>query len=217
LKGLTVGHIPPNNFNIFSFTDCTFHAICRPGSGPKHKEDGAGRRDGWYEKQRAFCCGYQRGMEGCVKILTILLPNSITTAVYGPTSGKSEDKTLFHMAQFDDYMRELCEEHHDNKLYATYGDGIFGGYWYCLRSSHVATSTMPLTEVLIDQNKNMTSARQSIEMSYGRAEQLWPLLNQKDSYKLDLNSERAFAEIHIMYLFNNFNVCAREGGTMTGS
>jgi hypothetical protein len=53
-------------------------------------------------------------MEGCVKLLTIVLPNGITAAVSGPTSGKSEDKALFRMAEFDDYIKELCEEHHNN-------------------------------------------------------------------------------------------------------
>ena len=37
LKCLTVGYIPPNGFNVFSFTDCSFYEICCPGSGPKHK------------------------------------------------------------------------------------------------------------------------------------------------------------------------------------
>ena len=217
IKGLTVGYVPPNEFNVFSFTDCSFYEICRPGSGPKNNDIGSGRRDDWYEKQRAFYCGYQRGMEACVKLLTIMLPNGITAALYGPTSGRSEDKALFRLAEFDDYIHDLCEEFHNSRLYATYGDGIFGGYWYCLRSCHVASTNMPLTDVQDDQNKNMTSARQSVELSYAKAEQLWPLLNRKDSFKLDLNPARCFAEMRVMYLLTNFCICAQEGSTMTGT
>jgi hypothetical protein len=215
-KGMQVGWIEPGTFNVFSFTDCTFYEVCRPGSGPANARAGAPRRPNWYVKQRAFYCGYQRGMEACVKILTICLPNGLTAAIYGPTSGKDEDKVLFRMAEFDDYMQELCEEHHNNSMYCTYGDGIFAGYWLCLRTSHVAAPTMALTDVQIDQNENMKSARESIELSYAKAEQLWPALNRKQGFKLDSNPLRVFAEIRVMYLLTNFVVCTLEGSTMTG-
>jgi hypothetical protein len=110
------------------------------------------------------------------------LPNGLTAAIYGPTSGKQEDKAMFHLAEFDDYLRYLCEEFYGGgRLFATYGDGIFGGYWYCLWSPHVADPPdMPLTEAQIDQNENMKSARQSIEMSYAAVEQKRSLINRKD-------------------------------------
>lgn len=134
------------------FTDCVFYEVCRPGSGPKGNVDDTGRRDGWYEKQRAFYYGYQCGMEACIKLLTIVLPNGMTAAVYRPTSGRAEDKNLFLLAEFDDYLRDLCEEYHNSKLYCTCGDGNFGGYWHCLRSAHVAATNMELMVVQEDQN-----------------------------------------------------------------
>jgi DDE superfamily endonuclease len=155
-------------------------------------------------------------MEACLKILTIVLPNGMTAAVYGPTSGREEDKTLFRMAQFDDFLKELCEEYHNSMLYSTYGDGIFAGYWYCLRTSHQEAPNMSLTNAQKDQNENMKSARQCIELSYGKAESLWPMLNQKDGFRLNVNPERVFAEIRVMFLLNNFHVCCLEGSTMTG-
>jgi hypothetical protein len=75
VRNMADGYIQPLQFNVFSFTDCLFYEICRPGSGPSHNYAGAPRRTDWYIKQRAFYVGYQCGMEACLKILTILLPN----------------------------------------------------------------------------------------------------------------------------------------------
>jgi hypothetical protein len=97
-------YIASGTFNIFSVTDCTFYEICRPGSGPANDSLGAPRRHNWYVKQRAFYSRYQRGMEACIKLLTICLPNGMCGAVYGPTSGRQDDRTLFRLAQFDEYL-----------------------------------------------------------------------------------------------------------------
>jgi hypothetical protein len=215
-RGMQNGWIPPGQFNVFSFTDCTFYEVSRPGSGPANNNAGSPRRANWYVKQRAFYSGYQRGMEACLKILTICLPNGMTAAIYGPTSGRDEDKALFRLAEFDDYIQDLCQEYHNNTMFCTYGDGIFAGYWMCLRTSHMVAPGMPLTDVQIDQNENMKSARESIELSYGKAEQLWPALNRKAGFKVDANPHGVFAEIRVMYLLTNFVVCALEGSTMTG-
>jgi hypothetical protein len=84
-------YIPPNTFNIFSVTDCTFYELCRLGSGPAIDIPGAPQKQNWYVRQRAFYSRYQRGMEACMKLLTICLPNGLT----GATSGRQDDRTLF--------------------------------------------------------------------------------------------------------------------------
>lgn len=97
-----------------------------------------------------------------------------------------------------------------------YGDGIFAGYWNCLRTKHIAPPSMDLTEDQKDENDNMAAARVSVEWSYARAEQLWPLLLKKSHYKVDLDPAKVFAEIRVLYLMTNFKVCCSEGSTMTG-
>jgi hypothetical protein len=37
-------YIPPNTFNIFGLTDCTFYELCQPGSGPANPRPGAPRK-----------------------------------------------------------------------------------------------------------------------------------------------------------------------------
>jgi hypothetical protein len=90
-------YIPPHTFNIFSVTDCTFYELCCLGSGPATDIPDAPQRQNWYVKQRAFYSGYQRGMEACMKLLTICLPNGLTGAIYGSTSGHQDDQTLFQL------------------------------------------------------------------------------------------------------------------------
>jgi hypothetical protein len=51
VRGMPLQRIGEGEFNIFSITDCTVYEICRPGSGPAHNNNGAGRRQGWYIKQ----------------------------------------------------------------------------------------------------------------------------------------------------------------------
>ena len=210
-------YIPPNSFNIFSLCDCTFYEMCRPGSGPANDLPGAPRRAGWYVKQRAFYSGYQRGMEACMKLLTICLPNGLTGAVYGPTSGRQDDRTLFRLGQFDRFIMDLCIEFHDSDLYCTYGDGIFAGYWYCMRTRHEPTPNTPLTHAQEVENDNMKAIRETIEWSYGRAEQLWPLMNKKQAHILEWDPPVVFGQFRVMFWLTNCKVCAEEGSTMTGN
>jgi hypothetical protein len=210
-------HIGPGEFNVFSITDCTSYEIARPGSGPVNNNNGA-RRDNWYNKQRAFYDGYHRAFEACVKILTICLPNGMTAAIYGPTSGRQGDKTLHRMAEFDDFLQDLCVQHHNATLYATYGDDIFAGNWYCLRTKHKPAPGLPLTLVQEEENANMKSVRELVEWSYAKAEQNWPMLvNRKELKRVDVNPDQVWAEIRVMYLLTNFKICELEGSTMTGT
>jgi hypothetical protein len=143
----------------------------------------------------------------------------MTGALYGPTSGRQGDKALFRLAEFDGFLVDLCARHYPpgNTLYCTYGDDIFAGYWYCVRTKHKPTPALPLTAIQEEENTNMKSCRQMIEHSYAKAESNWPLLNRKDSFKIDQHAEKVWSEIRVMYLLTNFRVCQLEGSTMTGT
>jgi DDE superfamily endonuclease len=240
IRGMPLQRIAPGDFNVFSVTDCTVYEISRPGSGPINNNNGAGRRQGWYIKQvslpsgilvytlsltyfpcfllqRAFYDGYHRGLEACVKILAIVLPNGMIGGLYGPTSGRQGDKTLLRMSHIDQYLFHLCQQHFGNVMYCTYGDDIFAGFWYCLRTRHNPAPGMPLTAIQEEENTNMKSVRECIEWAFAKAEQNWPLLNRKDGKKLEVDSALVWAEIRVMYLLTNFKVCELEGSTMTGT
>ena len=154
-------------------------------------------------------------MEACEKILTICLPNGMTAACYGPTSGRDNDIELFRLSQMDDMLLELCQDIHDGDCYCTYGDAIFAGYWYCLRTEHHTPPGYTLTDIQLDENDALKAARESVEWSYAKAEGLWKLLSTKYHFKLEVDSGRVFAEVRVMYFLTNCNVCVREGSTMT--
>jgi hypothetical protein len=118
---LSLGDHTMNELNVMSFIDCTHYEYCRPGSGPLNSEEASPRRPGWYPKQRSFYSAYQRGMESSVKILTVLLPNGLTGAVYGPTSGRRNDLTLFRLSDLDNHLLGLCQDAHQGDMYCTYG------------------------------------------------------------------------------------------------
>jgi hypothetical protein len=209
-------YIAPGTYNIFGLTDCTFYEFCLPGSGPFNDQPGALQREGWYVKQHAFYSGYQRGMEACIKLLTINLPNGMCGTVYGPTSGRQDNHTIFRMAHFDDFIMELCIHFHGpQNLYCIYGDGIFAGYWHCLCTAHQPTPQLPLTPEMQSENDNMKVARESVEWSYTRAEKLWPMMNKKDAHILEWDSAMVFGQFRVMYFLTNCKVAAEEGSTMT--
>ena len=137
-------------------------------------------------------------------------------SVYGPTSGRQDDRTLFRLAQFDEYLTDRIHFHGANNLYCTYGNEIFAGFWTCVRTRHEPTPDLPLTPAQEIENDNMKAVCESIEQSYGRAEELWPLLNKKKAHILELDPAMVFGQFHIMYFLTNCKVAAEEGSMMTG-
>jgi hypothetical protein len=80
------------------------------------------------------------------------------------------------------------------------------------------STSLHLVSIQEEENENMKSVREMVEWSYAKAEQNWPLLNRKDSFKVDEDAHRIWAEIRVMmYLLTNFKVCELEGSTMTGT
>jgi hypothetical protein len=69
---------------------------------------------------------------------------------------------LFWLSELDDFLLDLCEQHHGNTLYATYGSDIFAGYWwYCLQTKHKPTADLPLTPIQEEENTNMKSVHEA--------------------------------------------------------
>lgn len=148
---------------------------------------------------------------------TIYLPNGLTAAVYGPTSGRKEDKSMFKLGEFDEHLMELCVEHHDGDLCCTHGDSIFVGHWCCLRTAHVSAPHLAITETQQSVNDGMCSARELIKHSYSRAEELFPALTRKTSFKLEVNAHLVMAEIRVMCVLANLKTCCNEGASCAGA
>jgi hypothetical protein len=119
----------------------------------------------------------------------------MTAAVYGSTSGRQSNMALLLPSEFDDYLLDLCGQHHNNRLYTTYGDDIFNGYWYCVRTKHKQLAPgLLLTAIQEEENANMKSVHEMTEWSYAKVEQNRPMLNRKETYKLEDDPDRVWAE-----------------------
>ena len=205
-----------DEFNIASFLDGKVYECCRIGSGPAHPDEGA-RRLGAYLLQRAFYDGHSKKHD--IRILSIYLPNGMTGAVYGPCSGREQDPTLLAWSGFDRRIRDLCVQHFGaHRLYACYGDAIFRGRYYCVRTRHEPLPVLNyfLTPGQENENDNMKSAREFIEHGYGFCLAKFPELGVRNYNKLLLDAELIYSKVHVFHFLSNVLVCLREGSTCTG-
>lgn len=81
LPGLDIN---PADFGPFAILDCNETRVCTPGSGPAGDWEDAPRKEGWYPIQRAFFGGHHK--QHALKTLTIILPNGLEAALFGPVS-----------------------------------------------------------------------------------------------------------------------------------
>ena len=205
-----------DEFNIASFLDGKVYECCRIGSGPAHPDEGA-RKIGAYLLQRAFYDGHSK--KHAIRILSIYLPNGMTGAVYGPCSGREQDPTLLQWSGFDNRLRDLCVQHFGaHRLYASYGDAIFRGRYYCVRTRHEPIPALNyfLTPEEENEDDNMKSAREFIEHGYGFVSAKFPEVENKEFNKLLLDAELIYAKVHVFHFLSNVLVCLRGGSTCTG-
>ena len=203
-------------FNVASFTDVKAYEICRPGSGPAHPDEGSPRRPNAYLNQRAFWDPHHHCHT--IKILSIQLPNGMSGAVHGPTSGFEVDDTILDWSGLDYKIRDLCIQHFGNRIYTSYADAIFGGYWYSFRTRFepLPALNLPLTFALENENDNLKSGREFHEHGYGFVIKKFPGVAEKECMKLMLDSELIFAKVIVFHFLANVLVCLREGNTCTG-
>jgi hypothetical protein len=62
----------------------------------------------------------------------------------------------------------------------------------------------------------MKAVCETVEWSYARAEQLWPLMNKKQCHILEWDPPCVFGQFQVMFWLTNCKVAAEEGSTMTG-
>jgi hypothetical protein len=206
-----------DEFNIFGFMDCKVYQCSRLGSGPAYPHENSPRRDYAYYLQRAFYDGHHH--HHSIKILTISLPNGMTAAVYGPSSGRNKDPAMLTASGLDEALFELQRDAFPGENpFCAYADSIFRGAWACVRTRHepLPTLGLPLTEEQDNENTCLKSARESIELGYGRAVQLFPHLAEKEYVKLGLDVNLTYAQVRVSHLLTNIVTCFRRGNTCTG-
>ena len=154
-----------------------------------------------------------------MKLLSMFLPNGLTGSIYGPTSARHPDSSLLDWSGFENHMLDACARHFGNNvIYAVYGDSIFFGPCFCVRSRHVPIPSLNLnlTVPMELMNSAMNSSREGIELGYGYGKKQFPLLEVKDFIKLKVVSDLCQAQVGVMHFLANCLTCMREGNTVTG-
>ena len=198
--------ICPENFVVFSIVDCNETAICHPGSGPAFDGPHAPRKEHWDAKQRAVFGGHHR--THALKMLTVILPNGIEAALFGPVSVRRNDNQILTWSEVDEIMDEILEENDFDKDYSMYGDSILYGERRCVRTRHEPLAEgEQLPENLTYENKIMNKIRVPVEWNYASNQQLWKFSVRHEGKKLDADGELVAAEIRLMHLFTNIFTC----------
>lgn len=189
---------------VFSFTDCNETDICRPGSGPSGDFPFAPRKQNWRVTQQAVFGGHHGGH--ALKCLTLILPNGLEVAIFGPLSCRRNDRQILRWADIDEFLSQILQQYNLG-LYGSYADSIFYGPWRCFVTRHVDLPGAPLTDELEHENAIMNKIRVPIEWNYGLKDRLWQLMRDRYSKKLLVNAERVKAEIRVAHLLTNIYTC----------
>jgi hypothetical protein len=166
----------PEDFCIFSFTDNTMNASCRPGGGPQRDGTNAPRNDPLI--QRAFYNGWKK-LHG-IKFQTVDLPNGMNFMVWGPFSVRHNKLWALRHSELNQKI-STCQNENDMQ-YSTYGDSAYVN----LSLSHVWARHKynPCTERENLKIRVLSSFRECIEWDYGDVGRFSPSVDFKKILKI---------------------------------
>lgn len=172
-----MGVSPP--FKYCGFIDCNCLETLRPGGGPRESGEDADRWD--EEVQRSFYNGW-KSIHG-LKHQTVDNALGFTMDIYGPTSLRRNDLTLFRESNINTRMRNL-----GNGEYVLFGDSAY--------RAQSNTKSYGEDEAI---NRKMKSVRISIEWNYMITAQLFHFIAIKR--KLKVFETAAISRIFIVATF----------------
>jgi nuclease HARBI1 len=192
-----------NSFGVFfnqhqhngvaCFIDTTFCKTCRP-SGPKIV-------------QQAF---YSRKKGHGIKFQAILFPNGIIGEIYGPISGRRNDRLIVRKSTINKRLSQ-CQAGRPIH-YVCYGDGLYIVKSH-IRRRHVGAN---LSQQQRLQNRTMSRLRIAIEWVFGKMKRLWRIVGSMDNCKI---RERGVASVNniikVAVFFTNCHTCLY--GSLTNS
>jgi hypothetical protein len=188
-------NIPDLANTYFAFIDCNCMETSRPGGGPC--EEGANSRRWDPDIQRAYYNGW-KSIHG-LKHQTIDNAMGMTMDVYGPTSVRRNDLTLYRLSGINERIGRLsANEEYD---YCVFGDSAYGVDTHF--RSYIKNSCTSLQK---QWNRSMTSVRISIEWNYMATASLWPYVGSKRKLKI-LQSTRISRIYITATLLRNFHSC----------
>ena len=177
--------------HIVGFIDGTMQQICRPKDS---------------EQQRVFYNGWKH--IHCLKYQAINTPDGITSSLFGPYGGSSNDRGMLNESQLMRRLSAHFETASPDKWFAIYGDEA---YWF---SKHIIPpNRKPFTSDHEKKtNESMSKVRVSIEMEFGKVSQYFAGCKWK--YGNRLNQTKPALKYTLSTVFKNFHTCLN-GSTAT--
>jgi hypothetical protein len=116
--------LPPGDFRVFGFYDCTVIGTARPAGGPSDGGPNAPRHS--RHIQRAFYNGWKK--KHGIKYLSFELPNGICMGLYGPMSFRHSDLDLLVDSNLNNIINAAVATIPNNTIdYAGYATAFFRG------------------------------------------------------------------------------------------
>ena len=134
------------------FIDGTLRRICRPE-----------------EHQREFHSGYKRAH--CIKFQGVATPDGLLTCLHGPFEGRRHDAGVFGQTGLREQLQNRM--HLPAGVYALHADAACPLSLY-LQEGYQGHHLTPAQQVF---NTSMSSARQSVEWSFGEVSTIFPPLS----------------------------------------
>ena len=161
-----------NEEKVSTFIDCNCLPSCRVGGGPA--DDGANSARWNPSIQRAFYNSW-KSVDG-LKHQTVVVAHGFCVDMYGPTSLRRHDLTLFRESDINSRFRNL-------QLYKDIQNIILGDSAY-VRLSHSRSYFKRGGEGHAIWNRKMKRVRISIEWDYGAVASLFPYLSNEKKLKI---------------------------------
>jgi hypothetical protein len=198
-------------WDIFGFIDCSIDQISTPFSGPRGDYEGAARRAEFPDGNRAYYTGYTK-YHG-YKVLTVVTPDGMSY-VYGPVSARPNDIGVLHMSNLNDFLHRLQlglfqTSTGDEIIYSVFGDGIFNLGLRCISSRFQVFGEHLLTLEQLLCNRHSSSARMSIEKTYGMTSSLFRVCANKEWSKLAKRTPYSAEQLRVSHLLVNCYACCQ--------
>lgn len=184
--------------NIYAlFIDCNCMETSRPGGGPSEEGANAAR---WHpDVQRSYYNGW-KSIHG-LKHQTVDCAYGLTVDMYGPTSLRRNDLTLFRASRISDRMLESCARYNQHYDYCIFGDSAYH------QDINVRSYLPGNTAEEREWNNGMRSVRISIEWNYLVTANLWHYVTEYN--KLCLLQSPVVSKIYVVAtLLRNFYGCS---------
>ena len=169
---------------LWGFIDGTLRRICRPE-----------------EHQREFYSGYKRAH--CIKFQGVATPDGLLTCLHGPFEGRRHDDRVFGQTGLREQLqnRMLLPA----GVYALYADAAYPLSLY-LQKGYQGHHLTPAQQVF---NTSMSSARQSVEWSFGEISTIFAFVDMRRQQKVALQPIGLYYRMAV--LLNNCRLCLLRG------